>query len=365
MRLAPSTPTLGLTSFLPAPQPHSVAHSLLSKYFLLYSLTSVILSIMSQDSLYQRSLPILQDSALDDDDRTEKLEHFVRDETSLSGKKLEDAVLDLLWRFRASTNSDSAAARPSSRITVIKKASPAPWQVARVPTPSHSLPKSLNPSLGASPGFLRSRSTAASPFASPRASPRLAFAAPYIPHSPRLDAYQFNTNDPSPTQELYEDLGNDSVEWLVGDDVMSNASSLPGDAGTTGSEYALGHGQMVMDPYDMLRSIFGDELSNEALEKSLEENGYDIASTMNALMESHGFTDQTNSTNQADLGRTILIGKSMSPNARPATPVGQQKVTIVCRYWLATGQCARADCKFSHDTSTTVCKYVCLIFAFI
>jgi Zinc finger C-x8-C-x5-C-x3-H type (and similar) len=313
---------------------------------------------MPEESLYQRCLPILEDSTLDDDDRAEKIEQFVRAQTPLSGKELENSVLDILWRFRAASSPEAAAARPASRITVIKKAAPAPWQIARVPTPSQSLPKTLNPSLSASPSFIRSRSNAASPFASPRASPRLAFAAPYIPHSPRLDAYQPGTNNPSPTHDVYGDLGNDSVEWLVGDDVVSNASSLPGDVGLSGSEYSMGPGQMLMDPYDMLRSVFGDELSNESLEKALEENGYDIASTMSALMESHGFTDSTNAASSTDLGRTVLIGKSMSPAVRPATPVGQQKCTIVCRYWLATGQCARADCKFSHDTTTTVCKYV-------
>jgi hypothetical protein len=312
---------------------------------------------MAQDALFQRSLPILKDDSLDDDDRTEKLEQFVRQETSLTGKDLENSVLDLLWRFRTNNNADSAPSRPSSRITVIKKSYPAPWQIARVPTPSQSLPKTFNSSLSAPPSFLRnSRSNAASPFASPRASPRLAFAAP-IPHSPRLDVYQFHTNDPSPTQEVYGDLGNDSVEWLVGDDVMSTTSSLPGDGLANGADFAgISSGQMVMDPYDILRSIFGDELSNDVLEKSLEEHGYDMSATMSALMEAHGFTDVQTTPNQANLERTILIGKSMSPSLRPATPVGQSKGAIVCRYWLATGQCARADCKFSHDTSTTICK---------
>jgi hypothetical protein len=312
---------------------------------------------MPEESLYQRCLPILQEPELDDDDRTERVEDFVRKETSKTGKDLENTVLDILWKFRAANSTEtSGSIRPSSRITVIRKASPAAWQqITRSPTPSQSLPKTLNSTLSPSPSFLRSRSTAASPFASPRASPRLAFAAPYIPHSPRLDAYQFNTTDPSPTEEGYGDMGNDSVEWLVGgDDVMSNASSIPGEYSSSGD---LVSAQMVMDPYDILRSIFGDELSNDSLEKALDDNGYDIAATMNALMESYGFVDR-NAASQTDLSRTVLIGKSMSPSVRPSTPVGQQKSPIVCRYWLATGHCARADCKFSHDTSSTVCKYV-------
>jgi hypothetical protein len=29
----------------------------------------------------------------------------------------------------------------------------------------------------------------------------------------------------------------------------------------------------------------------------------------------------------------------------------------MCKYWLQTGHCARADCRFSHDPSKTICKY--------
>jgi hypothetical protein len=300
---------------------------------------------MTQEPLYRRCLPILQDVALDDDDRAEKLELFVRDQAQLSGKDLENAVLDILWRFRANTDPDSTS-RPAQRITTIKKSAPAAWQVARVPTPSSSLPKALSAGLSPSPSFLRtSKSNAASPFTSPRNSPRLSFATPYIPHSPRLDAYLPAPSEPSPKQEYYENLSNDSFEWLTGDDATSNASSLPHDTLPNEAANAL-----VMGPHDMLRSIFGEEFSNEYLEKTLEENGYDIAVTMNVLIESRGFVVDP----AMSPPPTILIGKSLSPKGRPATPA---KTTVVCRYFLSNGSCARADCKFSHDTSATVCKY--------
>jgi DNA-nicking Smr family endonuclease len=47
----------------------------------------------------------------------------------------------------------------------------------------------------------------------------------------------------------------------------------------------------------------------------------------------------------------------MSPSSRPMTPVGQQKSPIVCRYWLQSGHCARADCRFSHSLENHVCKF--------
>jgi hypothetical protein len=301
---------------------------------------------MTQEPLYHRCLPILQDIALDDDDRAEKLELFVRDQEQLSGKDLEDAVLQILWRFRSNTHPNSAN-RPPQRITVIKKTAPAAWQVARVPTPSSSLPKSLGAGLSPSPNFLRtSKSNAASPFTSPRNSPRLSFATTYIPHSPRLDAYLPAPSEPSPKQEYYENLSNDSFEWLTGDDAISNASSLPSDSLPNEAANAL-----IMGPHDMLRSIFGEEFSNEYLEKTLEANGYDIAVTMNGLIESRGFIMDPA---MSPPPPTILIGKSLSPKARPSTPA---KTTVVCRYFLSNGSCARADCKFSHDTSATVCKY--------
>ena len=66
---------------------------------------------MISETLYQRCLPILQDQTLDDEDRTEKLEAFIRAETSATGKELEDTVLDALWRFRKA-NSDDLTTSP-------------------------------------------------------------------------------------------------------------------------------------------------------------------------------------------------------------------------------------------------------------
>ena len=101
---------------------------------------------MLTDSLYDKCLPILQNAELDDDDRTEKLEDLVKTEASLSGKELENTVLDALWRFRSANSDDSTAIRPPSRHTVVRRASPAPWQVARSTTPASPRPAALTPS---------------------------------------------------------------------------------------------------------------------------------------------------------------------------------------------------------------------------
>ncbi|KAF2146699.1 uncharacterized protein K452DRAFT_241716 [Aplosporella prunicola CBS 121167] len=311
---------------------------------------------MVSDEVYELCLPVLQDDSLEDEDKTEKLEELVRKETSLDGKALEDAVLDSLWRFRGATN--TSASPPPVRHTIIRRSSPAPWQVARTPTPSNSSPR-IPPPPGfgvAPPGFSRAKSSTASPFTSPRPSPRLAYATPHIPHSPNLNAYEFS--DSSPTPEIYGDYGSDTVDWLVNDDVASvTSSSVQGDGGLNGAaaEWVQPY-TMDMDPYDMLRSILRDDRSNEDIEKALESNGYDFTATVQALMDSQGMT-LSHSTPTSEPERTVLVGKSMSPAFRPATPAGQAKTHILCKYWLATGQCARADCRFSHDPSKTVCKY--------
>ncbi|OMP87372.1 NEDD4-binding protein 2 [Diplodia seriata] len=309
---------------------------------------------MVSDEIYDLCLPVLQDDSLEDEDKTEQLEELVREKTSLSGKALEDAVLDSLWRFRGSSN--SSASPPPVRHTIIRRSSPAPWQVARAPTPSSSSPRiAPPPGFGvAPPGFSRAKSSTASPFTSPRPSPRMAYATPHIPHSPNLNAYEFS--EPSHTPDIYGDYGSDTVDWLVNDDVASVSSSLHGDGSLNGAaaEWVQPY-TMDMDPYDMLRSILRDNRSNDEIERALEENGYDFTATVQALMDQSAALQQPTPVNQPE--KTYLVGKSMSPSFRPSTPAGQIKTNVLCKYWLTTGHCARADCRFSHDPSKTVCKY--------
>lgn len=315
---------------------------------------------MVSDKIYELCEPVLQDSSISEDDWAEKIEELLSMNTALTGKALEDAVLGVLWRKR-STGEDAASVVPV-RTTVIRRPSPAPWQIQRSGTPSRSSSAAnLNapPGLGpAPPGYKRTKSstTSASPFGSPRPSPRLAYATPAIPHSPSLSAYQFSES--SPTADNYGDLGSDNVDWLVSDDASSNTSF--GDSG-----FSMGAGEYMqpynveMSPYDMLRSVLRDERSDEELDKILESNGYDLSQTIMALMEAEaqGFSEQQMASAIQDQNRTYLVGKSMSPSSRPLTPVGQAKSPIVCRYWLSTGHCARADCRFSHDLSNHICKY--------
>jgi hypothetical protein len=310
---------------------------------------------MVADNLYEKALPVLQDEALDDEDKADKLEELMRKETNLTGKSLESIILDCLWRYREAGSSSNSP--PPSRHTIIRRPSPAPWQANRAPTPVNNSPRMIHPPPGfgiGPPGFARTKSSTASPFTSPRPSPRLAFSTPHIPHSPSLSAYQFS-DCASPNTESYGDLDTHSVDWLVNDDAASNEGSLIGDGTLNGAAAEWVQPQtMDMGPYDMLRSILRDDRSDEEIEKVLEANGFDLSAALLALMGQQLDVQQLPTTPNEHPG--YVIGKSMSPAYRPSTPVGQQKSNIVCKYFLSTGHCARADCRFSHDTSKTLCK---------
>lgn len=321
---------------------------------------------MDTDTIYETCLPILQDPSLEEEDKTDKLEDLVRKETNLTGKSLENTVLDVLWRYR---NASTPSTSPTVRHTVVRRNSPAPWQassrsgtpVAGSPVPSfRSAAASPAPqagagaSLGVRPALLRMTSSYRnqSPFTSPRPSPRPTYLAPYASPGSKM-GFEYDHNSAAPSSSLYDDY--DSMDWPGGDDGAGMGMGYAAE----GNEYL--QPQMVeMSPYDILRSVLRDEKSDQEIEQILEVNGYDLSAAIAALMEGQGLQASETSPELGGVGqsqKTFLVGKSMAA-ARPVTPVGQAKTPVVCRYWLSTGQCLRADCRFSHDLSNVVCKYV-------
>lgn len=299
---------------------------------------------MASDEYYQLCLPILEDESLDDDDKTERLEDLLRKETRLRGAPLENTIMSVLWRRR---NGGAVTDQPL-RHTVIRKSSPAPWQMNRVPTPVGSPPPtSASPATGhgfphSRPSFSRQKSAISSPFASPKPSPRLSLAQP-IPHSPSLNGYEFSEQSPAP--DIYGDYGSENVDWLLQDETASNASSTGLSAAA--AEW-LPHPDM--SPYDILRSVLGDKKTDDEIEAALNEHSYDLGATIAALVG----TEEAQVT--AIPHTNVLVGKSMNVPQRPVTP-NASKSPIVCKYWLASGSCLRADCRFAHDTSGYLCKY--------
>lgn len=320
---------------------------------------------MVSDTIYELCLPVLKDEALEEEEKTDKLEELLRKETTLVGRPLEDAILGVLWRHRDAMN--PPAASPPARSAFIRRGSPAPWQMGRSPMASPSLAASVL--AGASPGsshshaivppaFSRAKSLTASPFTSPRPSPRLAFTSP-IPHSPSLNSYEFS--EPSAPRGDYGDYGSETVNWLVNDELSSRPSSSAGSAlesNLSGAAAAWVQPQQSdMSPYDMLRSILGESKTDEEIEAALESNNYDLSATIMAFMGTQvKYEDQATVHNNEG---QLLIGKSMlSSPPVSVEQVAQGKTSVICKYWLATGSCLRADCRFSHDFGSHVCKYV-------
>lgn len=309
---------------------------------------------MISDEHYDLCRSILDDSSIEDEDKTDRLEDLLRSQTALKGPALENAVLDALWKHRNAARGDST--ETPMRHNVIRKSSPAPWQLHRAPTPLGSPPPlSSSPSLSTGfpasrPSFSRQKSSIHSPFGSPRPSPRLALAQP-IPHSPSLNAYEFS--DAAPTPDIYGDFGHENVDWLLADDTASNASSTA--AANLSAAAPEWLPQPDMSPYDILRSVLGDRKTDDEIEEALTKNSYDLGASIAALLGTDSADTQYTGVSTTD--NNVLVGKSMTVNQlRPSTP-GSVKSPVVCKYWLASGSCLRADCRFAHDTSGYLCKY--------
>jgi hypothetical protein len=314
---------------------------------------------MVSDEHYEICLPILQNAALEDEDKTDKLEELLKKETTLSGSALENAILDALWRYRE--GGTNAASPPPIRQTILRRPSPASWRGSNTPL-------SGSPRLGVSPlappGFVpssfgRNLSSTASPFSSPRPSPRLAFATPAIPNSPNLNAYEF-ASDQSPAAEIFGEYQTENVEWLVNDDAVSITSSVGTSSGLNAaapefSSLSSQSHQNDMTPYDMLRSILGPSKTDDEIEAALAMHGYDLSATIVAIMETRTQENGV-AVSPPEENKGILIGKSMNADGRPSTPAGQQKSGVICKFYMSTGQCLRADCRFSHDLSNHICK---------
>jgi hypothetical protein len=172
-----------------------------------------------------------------------------------------------------------------------------------------------------------------------------------------LNAYEF-ASDSTPATEILGDYQSENVEWLVNDDAASISSSLgtPSNLNAAAPEFASMTSQQAdMSPYDMLRSILGQTRTDEEIEAALASHGYDLSATIASIMESQS-QDGGLPPSSMDEPKSVLIGKSISPEGRPVTPNNQSKAGVICKFYMSTGQCLRADCRFSHDLSNHLCK---------
>lgn len=319
---------------------------------------------MVSDTVYELCAPILDDGSLDEEVKIDKLQELLVKETTLGGPGLENTVLDILWRHReeAESRTDQVAkSTPKSRYQTIRRSSPAPWGSGRPTTPSTG-----SPGLGTSPARAplpvpppslnrgRSYNTAVNAN-SPLGSPRSSFGVPYVSQRP-----SFNRFDSSPEfasiHRRDSQFTNSDGDWMT--KTVDGGDEDDYEEGPINLSAYSGVGAL---PYDMLRSVAGEQLTDEDLEVALESHGYDLAAALHAL--SGTVTTESRSA-QAGLDSYTphsLIGKSMRvkapPFPRPVTPSARSRQGIICKYFLSTGSCLRDDCRFSHDPSKHICKY--------
>lgn len=143
----------------------------------------------------------------------------------------------------------------------------------------------------------------------------------------------------------------------MADDAISVTSSIGISSGLNAAapEFSsMSSQQADMSPYDMLRSILGQTRTDEEIEAALALHGYDLSATIVSIMESQAQENGFGSP-QPEETKASLIGKALAAEGRPTTPAGQRS-GVICKFYMSTGQCLRADCRFSHDLSNHLCK---------
>lgn len=106
-----------------------------------------------------------------------------------------------------------------------------------------------------------------------------------------------------------------------------------------------------MSALQMLESIFTD-LNEAELTATLEEHGYDLDKTTEALFNRKQ-QQQNESVQQPSTAAEI---STTTTTTTPTTTSPVSKKRQVCRHFLA-GECYRKDCWFAHDLQVKVCKF--------
>jgi len=129
----------------------------------------------------------------------------------------------------------------------------------------------------------------------------------------------------------------------------------------------------VLSPVEMLRTVFPD-LDDEFLEDQLAQADMDLTLTVARLLEWRRMQEEERQQDEEE----VLFGPSSGSGSPPAAPrpitsplrqAGEEHLKVtshnsppsslrppLCRHFLAGG-CFRADCRFSHDMSSTVCSF--------
>lgn len=100
----------------------------------------------------------------------------------------------------------------------------------------------------------------------------------------------------------------------------------------------------AMTPFDMLRNILGEENSDQDIEHALEKYGFDIQNILKLLMSEEKPQESPAPSDDDEL----------QEEQRDSARV---KEKIVCKYFIQWGECLRSDCMYSHDLTSTICRF--------
>ncbi|KDQ19151.1 hypothetical protein BOTBODRAFT_103526 [Botryobasidium botryosum FD-172 SS1] len=281
------------------------------------------------------------------------------------------------------SNSAQATARPTSRLAI---AAPLVPNSGFFPQPRTQTPSSLQNQPELHPSF-DDEDDEFSPFGKRPVSDKNGGAT----HLRRFPTGPMSDSEWSDSAPGTSPGGHPGLQRSYSSDIdqqgYSYAAFYPRGDGSdhANGEGALEHDMDGMTPLDVLYSIFGTTIPPATLEDALTQNGYDFEAAMTWLMDktqSHTNNGQSAATHHPAVatptprphqmtptsGRVVVVPRDAYVPGKPGLNNGRQSPRYgnrspapvggnrVCRYFLS-GECRRADCRFSHDVERALCRF--------
>ncbi|VBB88610.1 Conserved hypothetical protein [Yarrowia lipolytica] len=148
------------------------------------------------------------------------------------------------------------------------------------------------------------------------------------------------------------------------------------------SEGHVGHGETDLAPFDLLRAVLGGNYSDELIQNTLEKHNYDINVVIVVLQkyddrsgsehveeeeqaaqvyemehhqEVHDYSGYNNYEDPSMYEEEYDEDEKEVYAALALLPGREEKV--LCKYFVQFGECLRADCRYSHDLTSRVCRF--------
>ncbi|KAG5355834.1 hypothetical protein CJU89_5547 [Yarrowia sp. B02] len=143
------------------------------------------------------------------------------------------------------------------------------------------------------------------------------------------------------------------------------------------SEGHVGHGETDLAPFDLLRAVLGGNYSDDLIQSTLEKHNYDINVVIVVLQKYndgsehveeeeeaaeqpeeepvYDYNDYTNYEDPSIYEEEYDEDEEEIYAALALLPGREEKV--LCKYFVQFGECLRADCRYSHDLTSRVCRF--------